>query len=170
MAGRWQSVKFGAGRGGPGPPLRDGLRRWGATFVLLAAVAATLPIAGGQGFLDVYATWCGDGVCESGIEEAGWCARDCSCGDGVCDESEAIAASCPQECLSRMHITAQPSPHAASRVAFQVQPALRIVGAANESAYAPGSVSASLYHVVEDGTGTKKLNLMDEALFGRKQV
>ena len=170
MAGRWQSVKFGAGRGGPGPPLRDGLRRWGATFVLLAAVAATLPIAGGQGFLDEYATWCGDGVCESGIEEAGWCARDCSCGDGVCDESEAIAASCPQECLSRMHITAQPSPHAASRVAFQVQPALRIVGATNESAYAPGSVSASLYHVVEDGTGTKKLNLMDEALFGRKQV
>ena len=82
-----------AGRGGPGPPLRDGLQRWGATFVLLAAVAATLPIAGGQGFLDVYATWCGDGVCESGIEEAGWCARDCSCGDGVCDESEAIAAS-----------------------------------------------------------------------------
>jgi len=162
---------------------------WYAALVMLAlAVATTLPRA--HGFLEIFSTWCGDGVCEPRLEKADWCAVDCLCGDGVCDDSEAVSASCPKDCLSHVDIAQHPSQLSRASLAFYQQPVVKISNAARLEAYTPGSVlcepsgsrcctatflrsktavdtvwlctgtvTATLYTVIDDPTGTKRLNV-----------
>jgi len=112
---------------------------WYAALVMLAlAVATTLPRA--HGFLEIFSTWCGDGVCEPRLEKADWCAVDCLCGDGVCDDSEAVSASCPKDCLSHVHVSQHPSQLSLSSLSFYHQPVVKITNAAQLEAYTPGSV------------------------------
>lgn len=111
--------------------------RYVALVLVALAAAAALPTA--QGFLAQYATWCGDGVCESRLEKADWCAVDCLCGDGVCDDSEAVSASCPADCLSHVDFAQQPSLLSSAALAFYRQPVVKIANAAQLEAYTPGS-------------------------------
>lgn len=140
---------------------------WGCTWhfvalLLLAfALATALPQAASAevGFLKQYSTWCGDNVCEGRIENGGWCAVDCMCGDAVCDDVEATSASCPQDCLSHVEMVSQPSKISQAAIAFKNQPAVQIFDVAKDEAYTQGIVTATLYRVIDDPTGTKKLNV-----------
>ena len=111
-------------------------RRCFVLAVLALALSTALPRA--DGYLKTYATWCGDGICESRLENRGWCPRDCSCGDGVCDDVEAASASCPKDCIKEAAIVVQPSPESQAGVAFERQPAVRLSDIAQLDAYTPG--------------------------------
>ena len=169
------------------PYLLDWGCRWRIALMLLAiAVNFASSNSNPQGQLEKYSTWCGDDVCEARIEKFGWCPSDCFCGDGVCDDSEAVAASCPQDCLSHVDIAKQPSNTSQASVAFYDQPVIRISSPTQSDAYTPGklisfvlwessmltlalfdragTVTATLYHIIDDITGTKKLNVPVEGV------
>ena len=165
---------------------------WGCTLqyaaIVMVALAAASAVPSTHGYLQKYATWCGDGVCEPRLENRGWCPQDCSCGDLVCDDSEALSASCPQDCLSRVDILTQTSRVSQAGIAFFQQPIVRIFDIAQDEAYTPGKLSlfdfflsvcescpiklwllagivtATLYQVIDDITGTIKLNVPVEGV------
>jgi hypothetical protein len=69
--------------------------------------------------------YCGDGVCELGMEDASWC-EDCKCGDSTCDFREQALQWCPEECSSLMYISKQPNGSTIAGMTLSEQPAVQI--------------------------------------------
>jgi hypothetical protein len=83
--------------------------------------------------------YCGDGVCELGMEDGSWC-DDCKCGDSMCDFREQAFQWCPNECSSVMSISRQPNSSTIAGVPLSVQPSVQIFARAG----IPSSTSAQV--------------------------